>query len=179
MSRVLRETLLFILLAVVFSSCTRINVPKEARTDFVNIFGEGSSETPIYSLDSSSTNIGYLFNQKQDDSLARRTNSDFQLKIKQINEKRLLVQLWNQQGDSLTKLVKGKYSGKAFRVKTGLFVNGNPLVWGIGTSDNIIAKNKTGELVIYHHRGGFGFFTILPIMGASSGLDIIRLSKVE
>ncbi|WP_207432572.1 hypothetical protein [Sabulibacter ruber] len=96
-----------------------------------------------------------------------------------MNKKVLLVNLWNQQGDTLAERVKGKFRGKAFKANTKLFIKGNPLFLGIGTSDNITAKTNAGELAIYHNHGGIGFFTLLSVLCTNIGLDKIRLRAKE
>ncbi len=108
---------MFILFAVGLSSCSSINIPKETMTNCIKLFEEQSAETSVYSFVSSNTYITYLFNPKSNGKLPKGIKSDFQLKITQLNNRSFPVQLWNQRGDTLTKVVKGKYSGKAFKFK--------------------------------------------------------------
>jgi hypothetical protein len=168
--------LLLLITGFLFVGCTSINIPDKARAEFVDIFQE-QSLSDYRLLDSHKSNFEFIFKPAKKDSIFRRVNEELFIDLFLVDKNKIQISLSNQYDDRLLREFKGAFDENTFRFKTKWFLAGNPLVWGLGTHDNILVKNSSGEILLYHTRGGVGFVTLVPVMGTSNGTDIHRFEK--
>jgi hypothetical protein len=96
-----------------------------------------------------------------------------------LASKKIQVRLYNRNGDTLTSILNGKMRNHYFKVNTKLSARGKPWLWGLVTNQNVIAKSKSGQLLVYHSHGGMVFFTVLPFFGTSIGVDKMELESIN
>lgn len=171
---------LIVILAVMLSSCTGLKIPDKAKNDFVEVF-DGQSDTLLgYELVNNQKDIlSFLLKPSKTDYILRRENEKLFIDIFKSDRNKVEINLRNQYGDTLSRKFRGEFDEAGFRFTTKVFMTGNPLIWGLGTHDNVLAKNSTGELILYHHRGGIAFVTLLPIGSSSTGLNSNKFIKLK
>jgi hypothetical protein len=171
---------LIVILAVILSSCTSLKIPDKAKNDFVEVFDGQSDALLGYELvDNQKDILNFLFKPSKADSILRRENEKLFIDIFKSDKNTVEINLRNQYGDTSSRKFRGEFDETAFRFTTKLFMTGNPLIWGLGTYENVLAKNSIGELILYHHRGGIAFVTLLPIGGSSTGLHSNKFRKLN
>jgi hypothetical protein len=166
-----------ILLAGVFlTSCSGIVIPKTDKSEFVDLFE--NNRFVSYNLnDEGKGNISYLFGDIVLDSGIVNKNQNSKLFFERLTATKVRATIKNLDGDSLTTVLKGKFRQAYYVVNKRFTLGGNPLIWGLKSNSNIIARTKSDALWIYHTHGGLTFLIAVPLMGTSIGQVKIELKQ--